>query len=368
MKILLVVDGIFPFVIGGMQKHSYYLCKILSELGHNITVVMPKSQNEKEKIPNIEYHEVEKVRYRFPFHYILEEFLFSRSLYCYVAKSEFQIDTYDAIITKGFVTVSWPKERKGWPMIFTHLHGLEMYQPALSLKSIIMQKPLRFLAKKTLKNADEVLNYGGVIQEIHEKILGVNSNLNLLLGGIPKEFLKLDISKTKEPIRLLFIGRYERRKGIPELREMLNDLVKREVDFNVVWVGDLPDEMKLQSIKIDYKGQVSSQSEYVEIIDDCDILLLPSMAEGLPTVIVEAMGRGLSVIAMNVGAVSMVVNNENGWLVNDYEQFKKTLKEVISLSPLSIDIKKKNALQCIANSYTWPKLAGGLIKTIKSKE
>lgn len=34
--IILVTDGIFPYVIGGMQKHSYYLCKYLTRLGVEI--------------------------------------------------------------------------------------------------------------------------------------------------------------------------------------------------------------------------------------------------------------------------------------------------------------------------------------------
>ncbi len=31
MKVALVTDGIWPYVMGGMQKHSYYLCKYLAK-------------------------------------------------------------------------------------------------------------------------------------------------------------------------------------------------------------------------------------------------------------------------------------------------------------------------------------------------
>ena len=33
MRVALVTDGIFPYVMGGMQKHSYYLCKYLVRMG-----------------------------------------------------------------------------------------------------------------------------------------------------------------------------------------------------------------------------------------------------------------------------------------------------------------------------------------------
>ena len=39
MKLLILTDGIYPFVIGGMQKHSFHLAKFLSLRGHDITLV-----------------------------------------------------------------------------------------------------------------------------------------------------------------------------------------------------------------------------------------------------------------------------------------------------------------------------------------
>jgi hypothetical protein len=38
MKILLLTDGIFPFVMGGMQKHSYYLAKYLDKEVVDVTL------------------------------------------------------------------------------------------------------------------------------------------------------------------------------------------------------------------------------------------------------------------------------------------------------------------------------------------
>jgi hypothetical protein len=36
MQIALITDGIWPYVMGGMQKHSYYLCKYLAQNKVNI--------------------------------------------------------------------------------------------------------------------------------------------------------------------------------------------------------------------------------------------------------------------------------------------------------------------------------------------
>ncbi|MEN9346533.1 MAG: hypothetical protein RLZZ77_44, partial [Bacteroidota bacterium] len=39
MKLLLITDGISPFVIGGMQKHSANIARFMVEKGHEVTVV-----------------------------------------------------------------------------------------------------------------------------------------------------------------------------------------------------------------------------------------------------------------------------------------------------------------------------------------
>ena len=39
MKVALITDGIWPYVLGGMQKHSYYLCKYLAQNGVEVTLV-----------------------------------------------------------------------------------------------------------------------------------------------------------------------------------------------------------------------------------------------------------------------------------------------------------------------------------------
>ena len=49
--------------------------------------------------------------------------------------------------------------------------------------------------------------------------------------------------------------------------------------------------------------------------DSCDILLCPSYSEGMPNVILEAMSRGLAIIATNVGAIRLLVSEDNGVLL-----------------------------------------------------
>jgi glycosyltransferase involved in cell wall biosynthesis len=73
-------------------------------------------------------------------------------------------------------------------------------------------------------------------------------------------------------------------------------------------IGDWP-QWDAGIHKVVYQGVVRDQNLLMEKFDACDVLLLPSLSEGMPTVILEAMARGLDVIASDVGAVSELVEN-----------------------------------------------------------
>jgi glycosyltransferase involved in cell wall biosynthesis len=68
---------------------------------------------------------------------------------------------------------------------------------------------------------------------------------------------------------------------------------------------------------VEFLGVVRDRHELGELFDAADFLVVPSFAEGLPTVILEALARGLPVIASDVGAVrEAVLEGETGFLVH----------------------------------------------------
>lgn len=77
MTIALVTDGIYPYVIGGMQKHSFYLAKYLAKHGAKIQLYHFTTYNEektKEEIFGIDAKNIEFIELDFPvkdfFHFI----------------------------------------------------------------------------------------------------------------------------------------------------------------------------------------------------------------------------------------------------------------------------------------------------------
>jgi glycosyltransferase involved in cell wall biosynthesis len=105
-----------------------------------------------------------------------------------------------------------------------------------------------------------------------------------------------------------------------------------------------------------------------EILDDCDVLVAPSYSEGMPNVIMEAMARGLTVIATPVGAIESIISKDNGWLIEpgDSSSLAKLILEITELDVASLNIKKESSLT-IVNQLTWDKIATRTILTLRKQ-
>ena len=101
---------------------------------------------------------------------------------------------------------------------------------------------------------------------------------------------------------------------------LLNALSKVKFNYRLTLVGDGPMMSELQKMAkslgidemVDFVGFKEHTGDYYE---DCDISILTSKSESLPTVYLESAYYGRPVIATNVGATSKIINDGTGWLV-----------------------------------------------------
>jgi glycosyltransferase involved in cell wall biosynthesis len=134
-----------------------------------------------------------------------------------------------------------------------------------------------------------------------------------------------DRPSPRRPPTVLFVGRLVQRKGAGHLLEAVGRLVGEGIDLRVMLVGDGPERAGLESLSADlglgdrvrFTGWLGVLSpEILAAYDAADIFCLPSFAEGLPLVVVEAMGRGVPVVATAVsGTPEIVLHERTGLLV-----------------------------------------------------
>ncbi|MGB5975244.1 MAG: glycosyltransferase, partial [Nodosilinea sp.] len=123
--------------------------------------------------------------------------------------------------------------------------------------------------------------------------------------------------------RLLYVGRLAAEKGLPVLLESLTELVHSEPELILTVVGDGADRALLEQQVFDLGLQdhvrflgYQSQSAVREHLKNTDVFVLPSFAEGIPVVLMEAMAAGVAVVATQVAGVSeLVLSGVNGYVV-----------------------------------------------------
>ena len=376
MKIALLTDGIPPYLIGGMQKHSFYLAKyfaqkkIFVDLYHPIIhgrtisaqdILNIFSENEKEFIKPflIKFPKNNSL----PGHYLRESYEYSSRIYDEFAKHP----TVDFVYAKGFTGWKFAEEKKKGetlPKMGANFHGYEMFQQANTLKEKVQQYFFKGPVKYIISNADYVFSYGGKITDIIKNLSISEKKIIEIPAGISEDWLVKTVSEIHHPRKFVFVGRYEKRKGISELFKAIT-MIGKDYNFSFSFIGQIPDSKKIFSDKIIYHGQVVDIEKTKEIMSNADVLVCPSHSEGMPNVILEAMASGLAVIATNVGAINLMVSEKNGTLISksDSVLIAKELINFINMPSELLKEKKSNSLYVVKN-YLWDKVIETTISKI----
>jgi len=337
MKILFLTDGLAPFVIGGMQQHSTMMVKYLAPLVDEITVMHCGYPNEAPASDsdvlgalgspsNVNVIGLIFIdNSSFPGHYVRASKKYSLNLYKTISKD---LAFFDVVYAQGFTGYSFLGKQK---KLVSNLHGLEMFQRSFSLREKLEKLSLRKLASRILMKSSFVISLGGRLTDILIT-QGINPNRIIISpNGIEADNIlsisspyRNNIWTNSEKLHLIFIGRDEERKGLHILKGSLSK-IQSSIHLTIVGkVGTIESSIH----KIDNIGEVKSRRRLIDLIDKAHVLVLPSLSEGMPTVILEAMSRGKAIIATDVGAVSELVDNTNGILIPTNDT--KALAEAIN--------------------------------------
>ena len=137
--------------------------------------------------------------------------------------------------------------------------------------------------------------------------------LRIVHCGVTPDRYAVTQPATDRDMKLLFVGRLAPVKGLRVLLEAFEAARARCPGITLTIVGDGEDRgwveenaRRVGGIEVlGYK----SQSEVAEILGQCDVLVLPSFAEGVPVALMEAMVSGNPVIATRVGGVAELVED-----------------------------------------------------------
>lgn len=164
-----------------------------------------------------------------------------------------------------------------------------------------------------------------------------------------------------ERITVGCIGRLVPAKGLTYLMSALRQIHEVHNGIALVIVGDGPEKANLEAIAKDleiktiFTGWQTNTRPYYKLMD---IFVLPSLYEGLPNVVLEAMAMGKPVIATDVGGnPDLIVNGRNGFLVpvRDSGHIAAALKKLVENG----DLRRRMGLlgrQIAEEFFSWNKI------------
>ncbi|NJP08575.1 MAG: glycosyltransferase family 4 protein [Leptolyngbyaceae cyanobacterium RU_5_1] len=148
------------------------------------------------------------------------------------------------------------------------------------------------------------------------------NRMHIVHCGVDPALFNL-VSHDKPGQRLMYSGRLAVVKGLLILLESLAILKRSHPDILLTIVGDGPDRQSLEQMttqlglteNVKFVGY-QSQAEVRQHVQQTDVFVLPSFAEGVPVSLMEAMAAGVPVVTTRIAGVSELVDDGiSGYLV-----------------------------------------------------
>jgi len=168
---------------------------------------------------------------------------------------------------------------------------------------------------------------------------------------------------------LLAIGRMSIEKRHIDLLTAFRQMRGDNSRMRLILVGDGPERAFLQASAGDgliFPGQIRDTSEYYAA---SDVMVLPSLTEGSPNVLLESMAIGIPLVATRVGGIPEIVSDgESALLVapNDPEALAAAIREILEGDPDKRSRLIANARRAIETGHTLETRAQALVERYKA--
>lgn len=222
---------------------------------------------------------------------------------------------------------------------------------------------------ETLNKANKIIVLSNEWKKFFEDIVE-EDKIEVIYNSVevPDDFKK-DFGKK----RILFLGRFDEKKGIFDLLDVMTEITK--IDSNVkLYIGSNERKEKVNKIineynlnnNVEYLGWIDEKLKK-EVLKEATIFVLPSYYEGMPMSVLEAMAYKNIVISTNVGGIPEIIENGyNGFLIEPGD--KKELFNKIEKNINGNELEKisNNARNTIDERFNLEKKIKDLIDIYKS--
>lgn len=246
--------------------------------------------------------------------------------------------------------------KKGTKVIYM-AHGFHFYNGAPLLNWMIYYPAEKFLSRFT----DGLIT---INQEDYRRAQKFHAGKTILIPGVG---IDLDKFQKKEPTRqeirnklgipeikiiLMSVGELTKRKNHMAVIEALAYLEEYDILYVVCGDGPMKARLRARTEELGVRERVKLlgfRKDIAELHKMADIFVFPSLQEGLPVALMEAMASGLPIVASRIrGNEDLIQNNRGGYLVKaqDSEQLAEAISKMIK-NPEQRDKMEKRNLEII---------------------
>lgn len=376
---ILLINNEFPPIGGGGSTVTAYALRHLVKAGHNVTLITSRwgGLPHREQIDGATVIRIPTIRRykQFCSQWELVVFGLSALVYTFFYTMQHRVDFIQAYFAVPAGWVAWLiKKVRGIPYAVyfggSDIPGanLSRYKNIYPLLTPLLKKIWRGAAFRTVCS-HELRRLGREADPATDFIVIPN--------GVETARFKPIARPANPQVKILFIGRLIPRKGFQRVVAALprvKELVPQPFQVEVVGTGmakseldELAEQLGVSDL-IHYVGTVP-YGRLEQSYQYADIFVLTSLSEGMPSVILEAMGCGLPIIASDVGGNNEIVREgENGFLIqgDDVETLAQRLAALISDAGLRNRMGQKS--RELSLDYDWAKIMGEYTKLYQPYE
>ncbi len=273
------------------------------------------------------------------------------------------------------------KRRLGHPVIVVTSHGVEQRGWELALEELRLGRPGPSRKSRLASPATRLWQSGLALRRADHIFCLSSEDLQYIVrrfGRQPDDITRLfpaaDTAYIKAYARrdydasgtVIFFGTWLARKGTTDLVPAFVELAARRPDVKLTVMGaGLPPEAVLQSFpeqlhaRIEYVPQAPAE-EYAERMLEAAVYVVPSLFEGTPQTLMEAMATGLPAVVTATCGMKDVINDGTNGLqvpVRDPRALAAALARVLTDRGLRERLGRQAHADVVEN-YTWDLVAG----------
>lgn len=232
-------------------------------------------------------------------------------------------------------------QRDDIPLVLT-FHGYaidrELFPYSSLLQKIHGRTDLRWFHKLAVERADVITAVSRFTADLAKKDLGITKPIKVIYNGVDEQqFTPVKKAPSRE-IKVLFSGNLTRRKGAHWLLPIIQKLDER---ISIYYTSGLREKSQLvQHPRLKPLGRIPHE-KMAEVYQQMDMLLFPTVREGLSLAALEAMACGLPIVATDVSSLpEIIIYNQGGFLcpIGNVEAFACSILKLADNAPLRQDM------------------------------